>query len=68
MKAITYSNYGPPDVFKLKDVDKPAPMADEILIRVRAVEVTKADCELRSFNFSVKWFWVPRKNYSITRH
>ena len=59
MKAITYSNYGAPDVLKLKDVDKPVPKADEILIRVRAAEATKADCEMRSFDFSVKWFWLP---------
>ena len=59
MKAITYSNYGPPDVLQLKDVPKPVPKDDEILIRVRAVEATKADVEMRSFKFSVKWFWLP---------
>jgi NADPH:quinone reductase-like Zn-dependent oxidoreductase len=59
MKAITYSNYGPPDVLQLKDVPKPIPRDDEILIRVLAVEATKADIEMRSFKFSVKWFWLP---------
>jgi len=59
MKAITYSNYGPPDVLQLKDVPKPVPKDDEILIRVRAVEATKADVEMRSFKYSVKWFWLP---------
>lgn len=59
MKAITYSAYGPPDVLQLKDVPKPVPKNDEILIRVRAAEATKADCELRSFRYSVKWFWLP---------
>ncbi len=59
MKAITYSNYGPPDVLQVKDVPKPVPKDDEILIRVRAVEATKADVEMRSFKFSVKWFWLP---------
>lgn len=59
MKAITYSEYGPPEVLQLKEVSKPAPKDDEILIRVRAAEATKSDCEMRSFKFAVKWFWLP---------
>lgn len=59
MKAITYSRYGPPDVLQLKDVEKPKPEDDEVLIKIRAVEVTKSDCEMRSFKYSVKWFWLP---------
>ncbi len=59
MKAITYSNYGPPDVLELTTVEKPEPKDDEILVRVRAVEATKADVEMRSFKFAVKWFWLP---------
>ena len=59
MRAITYSSYGPADVLQLKDVDKPVPNDDEVLIKVRAAEATKSDCELRSFHYSVKWFWLP---------
>jgi NADPH:quinone reductase-like Zn-dependent oxidoreductase len=59
MKAITYSNYGPPDVLRLSDVEKPVPKDNEVLLRVRAVEATKSDVELRRFWFSVKWFWLP---------
>ncbi len=59
MKAITYSSYGPPDVLRLEDVARPAPKDDEVLIRVRAAEATKSDCEMRSFKYSVKWFWLP---------
>lgn len=59
MKAITYSRYGPPEVLQLKDVEMPEPQDDEVLIKVRAVEVTKSDCEMRSFRFAVKWFWLP---------
>jgi NADPH:quinone reductase-like Zn-dependent oxidoreductase len=59
MQAITYSRYGPPDVLQLKDVEKPTPEDDEVLIKVRAAEVTKSDCEMRSFKYSVKWFWLP---------
>ena len=59
MKAIVYEKYGPPDVFKVKDIEKPKPKNNEVLIKVHAAEVTKADCEMRSFNFQVKWFWLP---------
>lgn len=59
MKAITYSRYGSPDVLELTDVRKPVPKDHEVLVRVRAAEATKSDCEMRSFRFSVKWFWLP---------
>jgi NADPH:quinone reductase-like Zn-dependent oxidoreductase len=59
MRAITWSEYGPPEVLQLRDVDTPVPGDHEVLIRVRAAEATKADCEMRSFRFAVKWFWLP---------
>ena len=59
MQALVYEQYGPPEVLELREVPVPRPAPDEILIRVDAVEVTKADCELRSFRFPVKWFWLP---------
>ena len=59
MKAIVYTKYGPANVLQLKEVNKPVPADDEILIRVHAAEATKADCELRGFKFAVSWFWLP---------
>jgi len=59
MKAIVYAKYGSPDVLQVKEVEKPSPGEDEVLIRVHAAEATKSDCEMRSFNFQVKWFWLP---------
>ncbi len=59
MKGVVYTKYGSPDVLQLKEVEKPIPKDDEVLIKVHAAEATKADCELRSFNFPVKWFWLP---------
>lgn len=59
MKAICYTRYGPPGVLQVKEVQKPVPGDDEILVRVRAAEATKADCEMRSFRYAVKWFWLP---------
>ena len=59
MKAIVYTTYGSPDVLQVKEVEAPTPSSDEVLIRVRAAEATKSDCELRSFQFPVKWSWLP---------
>jgi NADPH:quinone reductase-like Zn-dependent oxidoreductase len=43
MKAAVYSRYGPPDVVQIKDVDKPVPKGDEVLIRVGAASVNPLD-------------------------
>ena len=59
MKAITYRNYGPPEVLQVKEVKIPETGTDDVLIRVQAAEATKADCEMRAFKYSVKWFWLP---------
>jgi NADPH:quinone reductase-like Zn-dependent oxidoreductase len=59
MKAITYNRYGPPEVLQIQEVPQPVAQDDEVLIQVKAVEVTKSDCEMRSFRYAVKWFWVP---------
>lgn len=56
MKAVVYTKYGPPEVLHVEEVVPPIPEDDELLIRVRAAEATKADCEMRGFNFQVKWF------------
>ena len=45
MKAIIYTEYGPPDVLQLKEVAKPAPTDDEVLIRVQAVSINGSDRE-----------------------
>jgi len=59
MKAVVYHRYGAPDVLEVQERDKPSPKDREVLIRVRATEVTKTDCELRSFTFPVQWYWLP---------
>ncbi len=46
VKAIRYERYGTPDVLAVREVDKPAPGAGEVLVRVRAAAVNPLDCHL----------------------
>jgi NADPH:quinone reductase-like Zn-dependent oxidoreductase len=50
MKAVTYHNYGGPEVLNLVDLPKPSPAAGEVLVRIRATSVTSGDARMRAFD------------------
>ena len=72
MKAMVCTKYGPPDGLQLKEVEKPAPRDNEVLIRIRAATVTAGDVGIRRLTFPMSLvFWLlapmmgvrkPRKN------
>ncbi|NIS67667.1 MAG: zinc-binding dehydrogenase [Proteobacteria bacterium] len=72
MKAVVWTKYGSPEVLELRELEKPAPKEDEVLIKIYATTVTAGDCELRSLNLPIyislpmRMFWIgfrkPKEN------
>lgn len=50
MRAVVCTKYGPPEVLVLKDIQKPAPKDNEVLIRIHATAVTVSDCRIRGMD------------------
>jgi NADPH:quinone reductase-like Zn-dependent oxidoreductase len=62
MKAIIWTEYGPPNVLELREVEKPTPRGNEVRIRIYATTVTAGDCEQRSLELPF-WYRLTMRAY-----
>jgi NADPH:quinone reductase-like Zn-dependent oxidoreductase len=56
MKAVVHDRYGPPEVLRIEDVDRPVPEKDQVLVKVHATTVTRTDTGLRSAEYFISRF------------
>jgi NADPH:quinone reductase-like Zn-dependent oxidoreductase len=62
MRAVVIDRYGPPEVQRLEEVEKPIPNADEVLIKIRATTVTRTDSGVRAAKpFFIRLFFGLRR-------
>jgi NADPH:quinone reductase-like Zn-dependent oxidoreductase len=58
VRAVVYDKYGPPEVLRLEDVERPVPNDDEVLVRIHATTVNRTDTGLRSAEYFISRFFT----------
>jgi NADPH:quinone reductase-like Zn-dependent oxidoreductase len=68
MRAVVQDRYGPPDVLRLEEVERPVPNEDEVLVKIHATTITRSDCGVRAADpfFTRVFFGLRRPKQRIS--